>query len=165
METKLNENLENYFFKNHVLIGYLKLMKYYYLSKKTISLTDERYLYERVLKDIYYLINKHKTEEKQVEEIIKLINGRVLKNNTEGLDEIYGDFIDVLIILLEGIDNSDRYIEGRFTKYKLMKKNITFIPKIDYDTIESNRIANSFNCKILKKEINPDKKNNQSKSL
>lgn len=162
METKVNEKLENYFLKNHVLIGYLKLMKYYYLSKKTISLTDNKYLYERVLKDIYYLIKKHKTEEKQIEEIIKLINGRVLKNNTEGLDEIYEDLIGILNILLEGIDNSDRYIEGRFTKYKLMKKNITFIPSIDYDTIESNRIANSFNCKILKKEINPNIKNNKT---
>ncbi|MDD4718599.1 MAG: hypothetical protein PHY00_02135 [Bacilli bacterium] len=158
METKVNEKLDNYFFDNGVLVGYLKLMKYFYLSKKTISLTDEKYFYERILKDINYLINKHKGEEKQIEEIIMLINRKVLNQNVEGLIEIYGDLIDVLDILEEGINKSNRYIEGRFTKYKLMKKNITFIPSVDYETIESNRIANSFNCKILKKELNPNTK-------
>ncbi len=153
MEQQVNEKLENYFFRNKVLVGYLKIMNTYYKAKKMVSISDKRYLYERILKDINFIMNKQVSEETRVKGIVLSINERVYNNQTAGLEEIYNDFIELINILNKSIDNSDRYIEGRFTKYKLMKKNIKFIPNVDYETIQEEKVANHFNQKMLKKEI------------
>lgn len=153
METVVNNKLDNYFYRNKVFIGYLKIMKYSYLFKQTALFKHNQFNYEKLITDINFVINKQKAEEGRLEDIVRAINTRVAKYQTEGLEEIYPELIEVVDILNKSIDTSDQFIEGSIMKHKMHHKGINYDSTVNRETIEGEQVANHFNQKMLKKDI------------
>ncbi len=153
MEEKLNLKLDNYFHRNDVLLGYLKIIQYYYCARKKVAKEENKFIYERITNDIRFIINKHEKEEQGVKDIISTLNKTVQKYNTEELNEIYLEMCDVIDILNDGITNSNDFVIEQQNRKKMAKQNITYIPKTNKELIEADKIANLYNCKVLKKQL------------
>lgn len=152
MEDKLNEKLESYRLKNTGFTSYLKFIKAYYNTRKRLSNEDMHYLYECIIRDINYVMNKQISEELEVNKIVEALSRLSYKSKDE-LVEFYNEFMEILDILNKSIDTSHQYIKDSITKYKLLQKNIKFDSNIDYETIKSEIVANRFNQKALLKEL------------
>ncbi len=154
LEKRLNPKLDIYFEQNEIFVRFLKISKYIYMVIKNFCIKEKRQKYELILKDINYLIDKQLTEEKNVKNIVKLINQRLIDNNLDDLENICFEFLDALNFLIRSIKTCDRYLLCRSFEYQLirMRKNLPY--NIQFETVQSEKEVNDHNQKVLLKALN-----------
>lgn len=153
MAVEVNNKLDKYFESNKELINYLRVLNLYWRLKRFFLNSNKKEFCNHFLVDNRSIIKKHKSEEKTTKEIIRLINNMVFDSDEKEIDVYHDKLLKVVNELEKGINNSNTYVDERLKKYKLYKKDITFIPIINYDVIRKDKIVNRINQKEFKKEL------------
>lgn len=154
LQRVLNHKLADYFHRNDVFVGYLKITKFIYMNIKRFTNKEKRQNYELFLKEIDYLIDKQLKEENDVKNIVRIITQKMCSNDLEGLEEICYDFLETLDFYIRSITTCDRYISCCSAIYQITKKNLNLPYHVVFETVESEKEVNDYNHKQLLKALN-----------